>query len=201
LLSFFRMLIYLCRHAQQDVGEADSDIGITSLGEEQSRALGKFLRKKGSQILLSSNLPRALGTAKIVGEVINLEPKVSPLLREIETPKGAWSEYVKTRHPEFGYHPGGGESVNDLIARARKGWRWILKEADGRDAVVICHSIFIKSLLYTLGFEEHLIRNDAVANTGVVILEAEKEAIRLVKFNYYRHLIPLRIRELGNIFS
>jgi len=195
------MRIYLCRHAQEDVGEADSDMGITPLGEKQSLALGKFLRKKDPKALLTSDLPRALGTAKAVGEILNIEPKTSPLLKEIRTPKGAWSEYVATRHPEFDYRPGGGESVKDLLARARKGWRWILREAGGRDTVVICHSIFIKALLYNLGFEGHLVRNDAIANTGVVILDVEGESVKLIRFNRYRHLLPLKIKEFRKVFG
>jgi len=203
------MKIYLCRHAQEAVNDKDKGDGITELGREQSLAMGRFLSKKGIKVLYSSDLPRALDTAKIVSAVLNLKTNVSPklkvgklavLVREIEVSKEAWKEYVKTQHPDFDIHPGGGESVNDLIERAKRGLNEIVKGSGGENTAVICHGIFIKALLYGLGYKDYLVRNDHVANTGVTILEQKKDEIRLVKFNYYKHLLPLRVKEVvGNL--
>lgn len=198
------MEIYLCRHAQEMVDDNNKDDGITELGQEQALAMARFLSKKSIKILYSSDLPRALDTAKVVSAALNLKISVSPKLREIKTTKKAWREYVRTRHTDFDFHPGGGESVNDLIERARRGWNEIVKGSGGENTAVVCHGIFIKALLYGLGYKDYLIRNDHVANTGVTILQYEGGKVKLVKFNSYKHLLPLRVKEavgsLGRAF-
>ncbi len=189
------MKIYLCRHAQEAADDNDKDGGITELGREQSLAMARFLSKKGIKVIYSSDLPRALDTAKIVSAVLNLRINVSPKLREIEVSKEAWEEYVKTRHPDFDFYPGGGESINDLIERAKQGLNEIVKGSGGENIAVVCHGIFIKALLYGLGYKDYLIKNDHVANTGVTILQYKRDKAKLVKFNSYKHLLPLRVKE------
>jgi broad specificity phosphatase PhoE len=190
------MKIYICRHAQQNVGGHGEEGGITDLGRAQSVALAKLLSKKNVGILYSSDLPRALDTAKAISAMLNLKINVSSKLREIEVPKEAWKDYIKNRHPDFDFHPGRGESINKLIKRSKKGLDEVVKKAKGRDAVIVCHGIFIKALLYGLGYKDYLIRNDHVANTGVTTLEYNDGEFKLVEFNYYKHLFPLRIKEI-----
>lgn len=195
------MQIYLVRHAQEKIEVAlNSDGGITGLGRRQAYAAAHYLKKQGIQVLLASDLPRAHETAHIIDEVLQLGVKTLPTLREIQTPKGAWSEYVKTRHPDFDYHPGGGESVSELVERTKTAWKEILAASAGRNTAVIGHGIFTKALLYHLGFKDFLIRNDAIANTGITTLEVEGDSVQLAKFNYYGHLRELRIEEIFRRF-
>lgn len=181
------MRVYLCRHAQKGKKR-----GISRLGKEQSSALARFLAGENIQVLYSSDLSRASETAKVVGEALNLGPQISPKLREIAVSQKDWREYVKNHHPDFDYHPGGGESIKDLLGRVKEAWKEIVRGSGGKSTVVVCHGIFIKALLYSLGYQEHLVRNDHVANTGVTILECKKGKTELVEFNYYGHLPPSR---------
>jgi broad specificity phosphatase PhoE len=188
------MKVYLCRHAQEA-----GDGGITRLGRRQSRALARFLAHSGIKTLYTSDLPRAVETAGIVGERLGLTPQPSKNLREIQVSKEDWTHYVAARHPDFDYHADGEESINDLLGRAKDAWEEIVHGADGNVAVV-CHGIFIKALLYHLGYKNFLMRNDHIANTGVTILEVAGGKATLVKFNSYRHLLILRLAEVpGNL--
>jgi len=193
---FLLMKIYLIRHAQEKILADEGDGGITPLGRQQSLSLANSLKNKGIQILLTSDLPRAQETAQVLGDVWGLKLETSPTWREIQTPKGAWSEYEKKRHPDFSYHPGGGESVEELLRRAEKGWEEIIWFAQNRETAVVGHAIFTKALLYNLGFKNYLVRNDSIANTGVTVLKVNGDKVALNKFNSYSHLRGLTLREI-----
>lgn len=186
------MRVYLCRHAQEAESPYDPQEAITELGKEQARALGKFLSAKGIEVLYSSDLPRALRTAEVVGEVLNLKPKVLKELREISTSSPEdWTDYVQKHHPDLDFLVGGRESLNMVMERGRKVWEEIICEHKGRNVAIVGHGVFTKALLYSLGYKDYLIRNDHIANTGVTILEYEGGKTRLIEFNYYGHLSPL----------
>jgi len=195
----------LIRHAQQArVLTGEGDWGITPLGRQQSSFLAQSLSRRGIQVLLTSDLLRAQETAKILGDVWRISSKSSTSWREIQTPKGAWAEYAENRHPDFSYHPGGGESLDDLLRRVQRGWKEILGFAQNRETALVGHSILIKALLYSLGFKKYLLRNDPIANTGVTVLEVNGEKVKLKKFNSYSHLKWLKLKEIWeriNLFS
>ncbi|NIT03717.1 hypothetical protein GTO10_02170 [Candidatus Saccharibacteria bacterium] len=186
------MRIYLCRHAQ----EAE-DGGITRLGERQSLALARFLAGEGAESLYSSDLKRAVETAKVVGDGLGLGVKIVPEFREISTNSPEdWTEYVKTHHMELDFPVGGKESLNEVMKRGRKALDKVIRQEKGKRVAIIAHGVFTKALLYSLGYRDQLIKNSHVANTGVTILEGERGNILLVKFNHYGHLFPLRLREI-----
>lgn len=191
------MRIYLCRHAEEDKSSRDPGCAITNLGKQQSRALARFLSSKNIQALYSSDLPRALQTAQIVGEKLSLTTKVLPSLQEISTSSpGDWSNFIKVHHMDLDFLVGGKESVNMVMKRGKKALEKIIREEEGKNVAIVAHGVFTKALLYALGYKKHLIRNDHVANTGATILEYEDRNINLVKFNHYGHLLPLRVKEI-----
>ncbi|GMR19020.1 MAG: histidine phosphatase family protein [Patescibacteria group bacterium] len=186
------MRIYLARHAQEDIKTGK----ITELGRRQSRALAQFLSRKDIQALYSSDLIRALETAKIVGKKLDLATEVSPLLREISTSSpGDWTKYIKERHPDLDFLVGGKESLHMVMKRGKQVLEEIIHRNEGKNTAVIAHGIFIKALLYALGYQEYLMKNAHVANTGVTIFKYKSDEVRLVEFNHYGHLFPLRVRE------
>lgn len=191
------MRIYLCRHAQEAKGSRDPERAITNLGKQQSRALARFLSDKNIQALYSSDLPRALQTAQIVGEKLGLTAKVLPSLQEISTSSPEdWGDFVKTHHMDLNFLVGGRESINMVMKRGKKALEKIIREEEGKNVAIVAHGVFTKALLYALGYKEHLVRNDHVANTGVTVLEYGDGNISLVKFNHYSHLLLLRVKKI-----
>lgn len=183
------MRVYLCRHAQEAESPYEPREAITDLGKEQARALGRYLADKKIKSLYSSDLPRALRTAEVVGEVLGLKPKVLRELREISTSSPEdWSDYVQKHHPDLDYLVGGRESLKMVMERGRGAWERIIRESAGKNIAIIGHGVFTKALLYALGYEDYLIRNDHVANAGVTIFEHEDGKTKLIEFNYYGHL-------------
>lgn len=176
------MLIYLSRHAESARRSQDPREGITSLGRSQAQALGKFLAKKNISALYSSDLPRALDTAEIVGRFSHLKPQIISELREISTSPEGWATYLARHHPDWDFKVGGGESLRTVAERARRAWERIIRENEGKNIGILAHGILIKALLFSLGFKEYLLRNDPIPNTATTILEYENGNLRLLTF-------------------
>lgn len=159
------------------------------MGKEQARALGRFLSDKDIEVLYSSDLPRALRTAEIVGKVLNLKPKVLKELREISTASPEdWTEYIQKHHPDLDFLVGGRESLKMVMERGKRAWDKIIRENKGRNIAIVCHGVFTKALLYSLGYKDHLLRNDHIPNTGVTVLEYVNGRPKLLKFASAEHL-------------
>jgi phosphohistidine phosphatase len=77
------MMLFLLRHADaEDFASSDFDRALTAKGLEQSAKVGKFCSRNGLRpgLILSSPVVRAIQTAGIVGEALDMEPVVEPSL-------------------------------------------------------------------------------------------------------------------------
>lgn len=130
------MTLYLVRHGVTIWGEEErvhghSDAPLSEEGRRQARAVAERLRKEGQfSALYSSDLGRAVETAKEISQVVGLPLLVDPRLREIYFGKfegltneeaerffpqqfKAWREDpVRNRPPE-------GERVESLMSRVQ----------------------------------------------------------------------------------
>jgi broad specificity phosphatase PhoE len=77
--------LLLIRHGQASYGEADYD-RLSSRGEEQARALGKFLATQRIDQLYTGPLRRQLGTAAIAAEAAGTLPQAAALPELAEYP-------------------------------------------------------------------------------------------------------------------
>jgi probable phosphoglycerate mutase len=80
--------LYIFRHGETDWNlygkvQGHSDIPLNSRGRDQARGLGRILKNLSFDVVLSSDLSRALETAKIAMETEkNIEIRLSKQLRE-----------------------------------------------------------------------------------------------------------------------
>ena len=158
-------VLYLVRHGQSEwnrIGriQGRSESPLTEFGREQAVAIGRLLRTAlpNSDIdIVASPLARAFETATIIaGELGRAARDVCADERITDFDVGALAGYpgwdaVAADHPELArlrledpirFHPPGGESGADVLARARDflGER----EAAGHDALVVCHGVINK---------------------------------------------------------
>ena len=158
-------LLYLVRHGQSEwnrIGriQGRSESPLTALGREQAVALGGMLRAvlpdPGIDIV-ASPLSRAFETATIIaGELGRAAGDVSADERINDFDVGVLAGYpgwdaVAADHPELArlrledpirFHPPGGESGADVLARARD--FLAAREAAGRDTLAVCHGVVNK---------------------------------------------------------
>lgn len=157
------MDLLLIRHGQADTGgrlAGRVDYRLSEEGRRQARLLADGLAGRGIGCLLSSPLSRALDTARIVGERIELEPIVLPEL--IERHGGVFCgltrEEAAARYPQewewAESHPldatPGGESYADVAERAHRAVEIILRDHNHHVVAAVSHSGFLNVLLFEL---------------------------------------------------
>ena len=125
------MLIYV-RHGKTSHNLGGSDeklrgwlpLPLTDEGRKQADLTGKHLKGVNRPITFSSSdLPRAMESAKIIGKHIGMNPTPDPAIRDWNTGRLAGKKFESVKHIIFDLidHPDkpapGGESLNNYLAR------------------------------------------------------------------------------------
>jgi broad specificity phosphatase PhoE len=146
-------VIWLARHGQTAYNherrfQGHLPVPLDDTGREQARALARAATQRGWGALWCSPLERALQTAQIVGEAIDMQPH--PDARFAETDCGDWTgrtfdeieaedpqrfRAFITADPSFAFP--GGESFAQQAARVQDGL--VDVRAGELPALVVCH--------------------------------------------------------------
>jgi probable phosphoglycerate mutase len=183
--------------------------GLTDLGRRQAAALRDHLSSSSriqADVLLASELPRAIETASIIAPALGFERfDQSCDLCEIHTGEAdglPWTEYA-TRYGSFDmeaepdrvFAPGG-DSWNSFHERVRGMLDRIAQEYEDRTVVAVCHAgVIMASVRVLLGIP-HSLRDGGQlrpSNTGLTEWEHDPVAGRwtLHAFNEATHLLSL----------
>ncbi|RKO66471.1 alpha-ribazole phosphatase [Desulfofundulus salinus] len=198
--------IYLVRHGETIWNaefrfQGHSDIALSPRGLEQARALARRLRGENFSAFYSSDLQRALNTARILAEPHGLPVMALRALREINF--GAWEgltvEEIKARYarelqqwwhdPLYTRIPGG-ETLAEVVERVTRAVREIVERHPTGQVVVVCHGGCIRTLVGTvLGMDLNQYWRLGVNNACLSILEFSSwEKGILTLFNDCSHL-------------
>jgi broad specificity phosphatase PhoE len=155
-------LMYLVRHGETDWNrekrwQGQYDRALSAAGRAQASAAGRRLRAERITQIHTSDLKRALETARVIGELCELRPRADPALREIDVGNWAGLTHVeaKQRFPE-GYarrRAGGtgwegGESYEQMGERVRAYVTRLAGSARGSERIaLVCHSGVIRMLV------------------------------------------------------
>jgi glucosyl-3-phosphoglycerate phosphatase len=159
--------IVLLRHGQTDYNaegrmQGHLDSRLTELGRTQAAEAAPVVATLGADLLVSSDLSRAVDTAEAVGAASGLPVKLDPRLRE--THLGEWQgltvdeveeDYpgaIATWRSDPTWAPPGGESRVEVVARARPVVDEIDAEYAGTDgasetALLVAHGGLIAGLV------------------------------------------------------
>ena len=167
-------LLTIVRHGQTDynkqglVNGGNIDTLLNETGREQVRALAKKLKKRKFDVLISSDLKRAVETAEILSKELNV-PHVARWKELRERDTGDWTgkpvkDFV-TQLPQgitaspamFPGTPPKGESLKEFLNRLEGALERIRIEFPGKRILVACHSgplRGLQALVENLGFAE-----------------------------------------------
>jgi probable phosphoglycerate mutase len=152
----------LIRHAESTWNAAGrwqghADLPLSAQGRTQAEALGSELADHGIDVLLASDLERAVRTAVILGKALGLEPILDARLRELDI--GRWAGFTRReiaeREPaalarfESGdpdSRAGGGESRRELRGRVRACVEEQRRQHEGRLVAVVAHMGALRAL-------------------------------------------------------
>jgi len=180
--------IYLIRHTQAEgnlfrfmQGQCDTD--VSEKGRLQVEALAQRFRSIHIDAVYSSDLYRTRYTAIAPARWDNLPVIPVPALREVNM--GIWEgrffgelsrlypeDMDKFRHNVSAWKVEGGESCDEIVARALPAFIDIAEKNDGRTIAVVSHGMTIRCLMAAIrGIDYNEQR--FVNNTGVSLLHYE----------------------------
>ncbi|GAC1603314.1 MAG: histidine phosphatase family protein [Myxococcales bacterium] len=188
----------------------DMDVPLSTLGEEQARAFGRWLgeqpRLQRPTVVLCSPYLRARETARLAlaeAGLGDLRVAVDERLREREfgvldrlTRQGIEQEYpdqaeFRSLLGKFYHRPPGGESWCDVILRLRGALGSLALDHRGERVLVFCHTVVVLCLRYLLEEldEEQILAIDRaaeIANCGLTSyeLDAGRRALSLRRYNF-----------------
>lgn len=200
--------LILVRHGATDANEQRPyilqgnaiDLNLSEAGRRQATAVGEFLAKYPLAAVHASTMKRAVETAEAIAGHHELDVETHPELKEADV--GAWEGLdwatIMERHPEeharFFENPAenpylGGESYNDVHARASAKLEELIDRYRGQTFAVVAHNVVNRSLLAPLlGVDMRYAKEIAQANTGVNILKNDGERTKVVTLNSFFHL-------------
>jgi broad specificity phosphatase PhoE len=193
--------ITLVRHAETEanasgIWQGHGDHPLSAVGRGQAEALGRRLADREFDLVVASDLPRAVETGALAG----FEVKPDPAWREIDI--GLWEGLTRAEvHERFPEEiagvgagepvkMGGAESWEDLRARVEVSFRDLVADSpDGSRVLVVTHGGVIHSVLASqMRFRRAPWPIGRVRNTGITEIAVDQGNLRLVSFNDRRHL-------------
>jgi glucosyl-3-phosphoglycerate phosphatase len=161
--------------------QGQADIGLTDVGREQALRLIEMLRGYKIDAIYSSDLSRAVDTAKPLAESRGLEIEIDRDLREID--QGEWTglttDEIRARWPDrwgparhYNARPGG-ESPNEVRKRGLRAMSRIVEKHPDGCIVLVSHGGTIRWIVAeSMGYND---RSSAqlrgLANGGALVLD------------------------------
>ncbi|MEG0249709.1 MAG: histidine phosphatase family protein [Peptostreptococcus sp.] len=196
---------YLVRHGQtvwntlgQTQGHGNSP--LTELGEKQASELAEALKSYPIDTIYCSDLGRAVQTAEIVGEKLDIEVRPTNLLREMGF--GIWEgmplKKIEKIYPDTfrmwreepdKVHIPEGEALSVVKDRTEELIKTLNDKYDNRHILLVSHSVTVRVML--LDFLESHVRNlyrIKQDNTALNIVEYRSYGPVIMKMNDTRHL-------------
>ncbi|MFW5887967.1 MAG: histidine phosphatase family protein [Bacteriovoracia bacterium] len=182
--------IYLIRHGQdkdnaKGILNGHRNTQLTQKGEEQARTLAKKLKDYDIDILISSPLDRALRTAKIIGDNIEVKVTIDELLIErdfgILTGKHVTditeyaSEVLETDRVTYFLKVEGAEDFSELYERARAFLKKINNLYTDKNIAIVTHGDIgkmIRASFHNWSWEKGL-KTPYFDNTEILTLKGE----------------------------
>ncbi len=194
--------VLLVRHGETDYNsngrwQGHLDVPLNAEGEYQAQCLAQHLKDTPLDAIYSSDLIRALDTARpvAVGRDLDIIPDVR--LREVNL--GRFQGLTRSQiaelyplehnhwHHDDGFIVPGGESRLQLQARMFAAFQDLTAAAEGETILLVTHGGSIRRLLLELFSPDALI-GKGIENTSITILEKDDAAWRLVELAATPHL-------------
>lgn len=195
----------LVRHGETDWNAArrlqgSIDIPLNDTGCAQAAATAQQLRTEHFDAIYSSDLTRALDTARQIAGKLGISPRITPGLRERDYGafQGLTHDEAHARYPqlhprirarELHAEPPGGESLARFAARVQTAFERIVQEHPGRTLLVVSHG-GVLDIAYRMATSMSLSqpRNFAIGNATLNWIGFDGQKWSLLTWDDRRHL-------------
>jgi alpha-ribazole phosphatase len=199
-------LFYLVRHGETEWNAENrlcgrSDVPLSEAGRRQAESLAERLKPIPFEALYSSPLKRALETARLISELVGLEPILDPRLVELDY--GRWegktlAEIMKNHSSTFRawdadpgqVAPPGGESGLEVQQRLLPFLDFLAARHPQGHVLVVFHKTVCRlAICHALGMSPSEYRRRLIVdNAALSIIQARPYGWQLITFNDTSHL-------------
>lgn len=204
-------MLYLVRHGEAE-SNRDNRFGgwspapLTELGHRQAVAAAAEMRRRAPTVLVTSDIERARQTAQPIADLLELEPRLEPGLRErsLGVFDGLSFAEAEARYPDMWKRlstrdpnavPEGGETADAVFTRVSNAIERILTDHPGERIAVVTHGLALFhafSYVCRLGAPSHEHPVFVlVDNASITQLEHRGAHWRIVSINDTAHLRDL----------
>ncbi len=205
------MKVYFVRHGQTEFNANDQyqplDSSLSAKGRQQAQFVAKRLTDIQIDIILSSNLRRAVQTAEIINEELQKEHIQLQELREAKRPSTFIGKnktdhfvidvlsHIEDRAEDPLWHYSDEENFSEVKSRAI-GALHMIADRNESHVLVVTHGEFLRFILgilligESLTFPEyrHIQNVLKTTNTGITVCHYEKNEWKLLTWNDHAHL-------------
>ncbi len=165
---------------------------LTEKGKEQAKKLAERLKEEKIDIIYSSDLKRALDTAKEIAKYHDVSFITSKELRE-RNYGNLEGKKVKFKEVRDGTTivDKTGESLGELYKRAEKFLHKLIKKHKDESVLVVAHGTINRALIAVITEKkpEDIYRIEKLKNTSISIFEInEDKNHKIILFNCTKHL-------------
>jgi probable phosphoglycerate mutase len=196
------------RHGETDWNrqqrfQGQIDVPLNTMGQAQAARLGERLSAERPDVLLSSDLGRALQTAAPLASAWALPARLQPALREqnFGVLEGLDVPTIKQRHPDLwalwlehraDFTLPGGESLRQFHARVLGAVRELAAQQPGQTLAVVTHGGVLDMLWRTVhGLSLDGLRTCEIPNTGINRMRWRNGTLEIVQWADAAHLAGL----------
>jgi probable phosphoglycerate mutase len=156
----YLIILHLVRHAEtiwhaENKYAGHKDIPLTELGHSQAQELIKWVTEIQPSAIYSSDLMRAIDTARPLGDALGIETKIDTRLREVNFGEieGLTQLEMKEKYPELyenylitpaNVQMPSGESGKTALERAWPAVIEIINENKDQDVILVSHGTLIR---------------------------------------------------------
>lgn len=199
------MKLYLIRHGRQCDKRCNVDVSLAEEGVRQADLVGMRMKGWGIEKIYSSDMIRAVETARLANAHWNVPHEIVPAFRELcfGNMEGLTDEEIAARFADFKAmqesaeedlpYPGG-ESATDLVRRAMPALLAVARRHRGSIAIAT-HGVWIRAVLC------HLLGMDMIRWRGLgttfengsiteLCYHPRTDCFTVERFNDYAHLEP-----------
>lgn len=196
--------IYLIRHGQTTWNvdgrwQGNLDIPLSETGYQQAQALAHYLSHKPIRRVISSDLARAVETARPLARALGVELELDPRIREIHLGvfQGLTHAEQRERYPEvvaaseqdyWNFVFPEGESRRKMQQRAVAAFQDALARPVEGDIAMVMHGGTLRVLLMHLFPDHPSLLDFHVGNTSITTIEAAGNDLKLVSLTQIPHL-------------
>ncbi len=210
------MKLYLVRHGKSVAHESNKrqspDTPLGFEGKKQALSLASRISSEPIEIILSSPWARALETAQSVSSHVSLPIEQIEMIHEREhhpaiygidyadTFNEVYETESKANEHNFDWKfEGKGESMKELIARAKKFQKYLETTHSNKNVLAVTHEHFVRAFITTVLLGDtvsdetfkSVFQKISLKNTGISLFEfdAKTDAWKLVYLNDHMHTL------------